>query len=175
MVFPAVMYGCESWITKKGWVPKNWCFCTMVLDKTLESPLDSKEKYPVNPKGNQSWLFIGRTNAEDESPILWPPDVKSQLIGKDPDAGKDWRQEEKGVTEDEIVGWHPWHNGHEFEQAPGDGERTWKLGMLQSIGSQRNGHDWATGKQEQHLVGKHQRNSPWSQEWVNHYTITIIV
>ena len=150
------MYGFESWITKKGWAPKNWCFCTVGLDKTLDSPLDSKEKYPVIPKGNQSWIFIWRTNAADEAPILWPPDAKSQLIGKDPDVGKDWRQEEKGVTEDEMIAWHHQLNGQEFEQAPGDGERTWKLGMLQSIGSQRDGHDWATEQQqEQHSVEKH--------------------
>ena len=99
---------------------KNWCFGTMVLEKTPESPLDSKEIKPVNPKGNQPWVFIGRTDAE--VPILWPPDVKSQLIGKDSDAQKDWRQEEKGATEDEMVGKHHWHNGHEFEQTPGDSE-----------------------------------------------------
>ena len=89
---------------KKGWAPKNWCFLTVVLEKTLESPLDCKEIQPVNPKGNQSWIFIGRTDAKAEAPILWPPDVMNWLIGKDPDAGKDWRQEEKGTTEDEMVG-----------------------------------------------------------------------
>ena len=93
----------------------------MVLEKTLESPLDCKIK-PVNLKGNKSWIFIGRTDAEAEAPILWPPDVKSQLIRKDPDAGKGLRQKEKGMTEDEMVGWHHWLNGHEFEQAQGDGE-----------------------------------------------------
>ena len=100
----------------------HWCFSIVVLEKTLESPLDSKEIKPVNPKGNQPWIFIGRTDAKTEAPVLWPPDVKSWLIGKDPDAGKDWRQEEKGMTEDEMVGWHHWLNGHEFEQALGDGE-----------------------------------------------------
>ena len=94
----------------------------MVLKKTLESPLDCKEIKPVNPKGNQSWIFIGRTDAEAEAPILWQPGMKSWLIGKDPDAGKDWRQEEKGVTEDEMVGWHYRLNGHELEQTPGDNE-----------------------------------------------------
>ena len=103
---------------KEGWVPKNWCFWTVVLEKTLESPLDSTEIQPVNPKGNQSWMFIGRTNTEAEAPIVWLPDEKSLLTGKDPDAGKDWRQEEKG-TEDEMVGWHHQLDGHEFEQAPG--------------------------------------------------------
>ena len=96
IVFPVVMYGCESWTIKKSRVPKNWCFWTVVLEKTLESPLDYKEIQPVHPKGNQSWIFIGRTNAEAETPILWPPDAKSQLIGKDLDSGKDWGQEEKG-------------------------------------------------------------------------------
>ena len=94
----------------------------MVSEKTFESPLDSKEIQPVHPKGNQSWVFIGKTDAEAEAPILWPPNAKSQLTRKDPDAGKDWRQEEKEMTEDEMVGWHHQLNGHEFEQAPGDGE-----------------------------------------------------
>ena len=99
---------------KENWVSKNLCFWTMVLEKTLESPLDCKEIKPVHPKGNQSWIFIGSTDAEAETPILWPPDAKSQLIGKDPEAGKDWRQEEKGMPEDEMVGWHHWFNGHEL-------------------------------------------------------------
>ena len=103
-------------------MPKNWCFWTVVLEKTLENPLDCKEIKPVNPKGNQSWIFIGRADAEPEAPKLWPPDVKSWLIRKDPDAGKDWKQEEKGIKEDEMVGWHHWLNGHEFEQTLGDGE-----------------------------------------------------
>ena len=97
-------------------------FWTVVFEKTLESPLDCKEIQPAHPKGNQSWIFIGRTNAEAETPILWPPDAKSWLIGKDPDAGQDWRQEEKGTMEDEMVGWHHWLNGHEFEQASGVGD-----------------------------------------------------
>ena len=107
---------------KKGWVSKNWCFWTVVLEKTLESPLDCKEIKPVHPKGNQSWIFIARTDAEIEAPKLWTSDTKSQLIGKDPNAGKYWKQEEKGMTEDDIVGWHHQLNGHEFEQTPGDGE-----------------------------------------------------
>ena len=119
MVFPVVMYGCESWIIKKA--VKNWCFWTVVLKKTLESPLDCKEIKPVHSKGNQSWILIGRTDVEAEALILWPPDVKSWLIRKDRDAGKDWRQEE-GITEDEMVGWHYWLDGHEVEQTPGDGE-----------------------------------------------------
>ena len=99
---------------KESWAPKNWCFWTVVLEKTLESPLDCKQIQPVHTKGNPSWIFIGSTGAEVETPILWPPDVKNWLIWKDPDAGKDWRQEEKGTTEDEMVGWHHRLNGHEL-------------------------------------------------------------
>ena len=118
---------------EESWVPKNWCFWTVVLEKTLESLLDCKEIQPVHPKGNQLWLFTGRTDAEAEAPILWPPDAKNWLIGKDPDAGKDWRQEEKGMTKDEMVGWHHQLNGHEF-----DGSWWWtgKPGVLQSMGLQ---------------------------------------
>ena len=109
---------------KESWALKNWCFWTVVLEKTLESPLNCKEIQPVHPKGNQAWIFIDRTNAEAETPIPWLPDVKNWLTGKVPDAGKDWRQEEKGMTEDEMVGWHHRFNGHEFEQAlaVGDGQ-----------------------------------------------------
>ena len=107
---------------KESWVPKNWCFWTAVLEKTLESPLDCKKIQAVHPKGDQSWIFTGRTDVEAETPILWPPDVKNWLIGKDPDAGKDWRQEEKGMTEDEMVVWHHWLNGHGFGWTPGVGD-----------------------------------------------------
>ena len=100
---------------RESGVPKNWCFCTVVYEMILESPLDYKEFKQVHPKGNQSWIFIGRPDAETETPILWPPDAKSQVIRKDPDAGKDWRQEEKGMTEDEMVGWYHQLDGHEFE------------------------------------------------------------
>ena len=130
---------------KRSWALKNRCFWTMVLERTLESPLHYKEVKPVHPKGNQSWIIIGRTDAETKTPIpiLWPPDAKNWLIWKDPDVGKDWRQEEKGTTEDEMVGCHHWLYGHQFEQA-----LSWwwtgKPGMLQSMGSQRVGHDWAT-------------------------------
>ena len=101
--------------SKESWVLKNWCFWTVVLEKTLQSLLDCKEINPVNPKGNQSWLFIGKTDAEPEAPVLWPPDENSWLIRKDPDARKDWRWELKGTSEDEMVGWHHQFNGHEFE------------------------------------------------------------
>ena len=105
---------------KEGWVPKNWCFQTVVLEKSLESPLDCKEIKPINPKWNQPWIFIGRTDAEVEAPKLWPSDEKSQLIGKGSDAGEDWGQEEMGMTEDEMVGWHHQLNGHEFELTLGE-------------------------------------------------------
>ena len=104
---------------KESWALKNWCFETMVLEKTLEGPLDCKEIQPVHPKGDQSWVFIGRTDVEGETPVLWPPNVESWLIWKDPDAGKDWGQEEKGMREDEMVGWHHQLNGHEFGWTPG--------------------------------------------------------
>ena len=107
---------------KESWAPKNWCFWTVVLEKTLEIPLDCKEIQPVHPKGDQSWVFIGRIDVEAETPILWPPDAKSWLIGKDPDAGKDWRRGEKGMTEDEMVGWHHRLNGHEFGWTLGVGD-----------------------------------------------------
>ena len=107
---------------KENWAQKNWCSWTVVLEETLESPLDCKEIQPVHPKGNQSWMFIGRTDVETETPILWPPDAKSWLIGKDPDAGKDWAQEEKGTTEDKMIGWHHRLKGHGFWQTPGVGD-----------------------------------------------------
>ena len=107
---------------KESWVPKNWCFWTMMLDETLESPLDCEEIHPVNPKRNQSWIFIGRTDTEAEAPGLWPPDGKNWLIGKDPAAEKDRRQKEKGSTEDEMVGWHHRRDGDEFEKTLGVGD-----------------------------------------------------
>ena len=119
---------------KESWVLKNWCFWTVVLEKSLESPLDCKEIQPVHPKRSQSWIFIGKTDAEAETPILCSPDAKNRLIRKDPDAGKDWMQEEEGTTEDEMLGWHHWLDGHEFEQAPGVGDG--QGSVLQSMGSQ---------------------------------------
>ena len=128
------MYG---WVIKlghkEGWVPKNWCFRIVVLEKTLDSLLDCKEIKPVNPKGNQHWTFIRRTDAEDEAPILWPPDAKSQ---KDPDVRKDWGQEEKGMTEDKMVGWHHWLNGHEFEQALADSDGQGSLACCSPWGNE---------------------------------------
>ena len=132
---------------KEGWVPKNWCFQTVVLEKTLESPLDCKEIKPVNPKGDQSWVFIGRTDAEAEMPILWLLDVKNWLIGKDPDAGKDWRQEEKETTVDESLmaslTWWTWIWANSRRQW-----RTGKTGVLQSTGWQRVRRDWMTEQQQ---------------------------
>ena len=127
-------------------IESKWCFWTVVLEKTLESPLDSKEIQPVNPNGNQSWIFTGRTDAEAEAQILWPSDAKNWLIGKDTDAGEDWRQEEKWVTEDETVGWHHWLDGHESEQTAGDSEGQ---GIL--VCCSPRGHNLAT-EQQQHYI-----------------------
>ena len=148
MVSPIVMYGYQSWTIEEAErqrinafeLPKNWWFWTVVLEKAFESPLDCKIK-PVNPKRNQFWIFIGRTNAEAETPVLWPPDAKSWLIGKDPDAGKDRRQE-KGVKEDEMLGWY-----HQLKDI--SLSKLWELvigkpGVLQSMRSQGVGHNWAT-------------------------------
>ena len=145
MVFPVVVYGCESWTIKKAerWridAFELWCWIR------LESPLDYKEIQPAHPKENQSWIFIGRTDAEAETPVLWPPDVKNGLTGKDPDTGKAWRQEERGTTEDEMIEWHHQLNGYEFEQVSRVGSWWWtgKPGKLQSMELQRLGHDWVT-------------------------------
>ena len=123
---------------KECWVPKNWCFWAVVLEKTLESPLDSKEIKPVNPKGSQLWIFIGRTDVEAEAPILWPLDTKNWLIRKD------WRQEEKGRTENQMIGWHHQLHEHEFEQALGVGDGQGSLVCCSAWGLQRVGQDWAT-------------------------------
>ena len=116
---PLVKASSHAWMWeldyKESWAPKKWCFWTVVLEKTLESPLDCKESQLVHPKGYQSWIFIGRTDAEAETPLLWPPDAKNWIIWKDLDTGKDWRQKERGMTEVQMVGWHHWLNGHEFE------------------------------------------------------------
>ena len=119
---------------KESWAPKNWCFWTVVLEKTLESLLDCKEIQPVHPKGDQSWVFIGSTDAEAETPILWPVDEKSWLIWKDPNAGKDWGQEEKGTTEDKMAGCHHWLDGHGFGWTPGVGDGQEGLACCDSWG-----------------------------------------
>ena len=146
---------------KVGWVPKNWCFWTVVLGKTLESPLDTKEIKPVNPKRNQPWIFTGMTDAE--APILWPPAAKNWLIGKDPDAGKDWRWEKKGMTEDEMVGWHHWLSGHEFEQSPRDSEGQGSLGaVVHGVAKSWTGlSDWTTTLRWSWLLAKANKSSCW--------------
>ena len=148
MVFPSSqsshvrMWGLDY---KGCWMLKNWCFWIVMLEKTLESTLDCKEIKPVNPKGNQIWISIGRTNAKAEAPILWPPDAKSWLTGKDSDAGRDWGQEEKGTTEDEMAGWYHWLDGLTWVWV-NSGRWWWtrKPGMLQFMELQRVGHDWVT-------------------------------
>ena len=130
----------------EDWTQKNWCFRTVVLEKILESPLDCKESKLVNPKGNQPWIVIERTDAKAEAPKFWPSDTKSQLFGKDLGVGKDWRQEEKGVTEDDMVGCHHWLNGHEFEQIPGDNEGQGSLACYSPWGCKES--DTATGQKQ---------------------------
>ena len=151
MVFPVVMYWCEL-DYKESWAPKNGCFWTMVLEKTLESPLNCKEIQPVHPKGDQSWVFIGKTDVEAETPILWPWDAKNWLIWKDPDAGKDWAPEEKGTTEGEMVGWHLQHNGHEFGWTPGVGDGQGGLACCGSWGHKESdtteGLNWTESREE---------------------------
>ena len=129
---------------EESWELKNWCLWTVMLDKTLESPLDCKEIQPVHSKGDQSWVFFGSNDAEAETPVLWPPHAKSWCIGKDSDAGRDWGQEEKGTTENEMAGWHHQLDGHEFWVNSGKWWWTGRPGVLQFMGSQRVGHDWAT-------------------------------
>ena len=145
---------------KESWAQKNWCFWIVVVEKTLESPLDCKEIQPVHPKGDQSWVFIGRTDVEAEIPILWPPDVKSWLIWKDPDAGKDWGQEKKGMTEDEMVGWHYQLNRHGFEWTR-ELVMDRRPGMLKFMGSQRVGHNWVTELNWTCVLWEHRRLSQY--------------
>ena len=151
---------------KESWVQKNWWFWTVVLEKTLESPLECREIQPVHPEGDQSWVFIGRTDAEAETPVLWPPDVKNWLIGKDPDAGKDWRQEEKGMTEDEMVGWHHQLNGHAFGWTPGVGDGQGGLVCCGSWGHKESDMtEW--------LNWTELNNSKWSKvvKWIRKHSI----
>ena len=146
---------------KESWAPKNWCFWTVVLKKTLESPSDFMEIQPVHPKGDQSWVFFGRTDAKAETPVLWPPHAKSWLIGKDSDAGRDWGQEEKGMTEDEMAGWHHQLDGREFEWSPGVGDGQGGLACCTSWGRKESDTteqlNWIELRS---LVG----NSPWIRE-----------
>ena len=141
MIFPSRVWMWEL-DCEESWAQKSWCFWTVVLEKTLDSPLDCKEIQPVHPKGDQSWVFFGRTDAEAETPILWPPHMKSWLIGKDSDAGRDWGQEEKGTTEDEMAGWHFQLDAHEFGWTLGVGDGQGGLACCDSW--QRVGHDWVT-------------------------------
>ena len=164
MVFPVVMYGWESWIIKKS--EHHW---TVVLEKTLESPLDCKEIQLVHPRGIRSWMFIERTDGEAEAPTLWPPDVKSWLIRKHPDAGKDWRQEEKRMTEYEMVGWHHWLDGHEFEQAPGVGEGQGSLVCCSPWGSQTAGHNLVTEQQQSQFPESFLRVWKVREDWGWHW------
>ena len=142
---------------KESWVLKNWCFWTVVLEKTLESPLDCKEIQPVHFEGDQPWVFFGRNDAKAETPILWPPHVKNWLTGKDSDIRRDWGQEEKGTTEDEMAGWHHWLDAHEFIVNSGSWWWTGRPGVLRFMGSQRVGHDWATELTELN----------WQLKWMN--------
>ena len=148
---------------EEGWAPKNWCFWTVVLEKTFENHLDWKEIQPVHPKGDQSWVFIGRTDAEAETPILWLPHVKCWLIGKDPDAGWDWGQEEKGTTEDEMAGWHHQLDGCEFEWTPGVGDGQGGLACCDS---------W--GRKESHTTERLIWSDNYSHRAVHHIPMTYL-
>ena len=146
---------------KESWVSKNWCFWTVVLEKTLESPLNCKEIQPVHPKGDQSWVFIERTDAEAETPILWPPHAKSWIIWKDPDAGKDWGQEGKGMTEDGMVGWHHRLNGHGFGWTPGVGDGKGGLACCDSWGRKKSdATEWLNWTE----LKKKVRVTPWPSD-----------
>ena len=159
---------------KECWALKNWCFWTVVLEKTLENPLDCKEIKPVHPKGNQSWIFIGKTDTEAELLILWPHDVKNWLTGKDPDAGKDWRQEEKGTAEDEMVGWHHQLSGHESEQSLGVGDGQGGLvccspwGLKESDTTEQLNWtelNWTMAFGRNRIVSKPNTGLPWWLRW----------
>ena len=165
MVFPVVMYGCESWTIKKL-STKELMFWTVGLEKTLESPLECKEIKPVNPKGNQSLIFIGRTDNEAEALTLWSPDEKNWLTGKDSDARNDWRQEEKGTREDEMVGCHHQLDRHEFEQAPGVGDGQESLACCSPWGH-RVGHDWVTELNWWYLDFWKDKLDKWWCHWLN--------
>ena len=155
---------------KEGWALKNWCFWTVVLEKTLESPLDYTEIQPVHPRGDQSWVFIGRTDVEAETPIFWPPDAKSWLIGKNPDAGKDWGQEEKGMTEDEMVGWHHRLNGHGFGWTLGVGNGQEGLAYFGSWGlKELDMTEWLNWTEDWLRHSKNLLQHYWENEVINNY------
>ena len=148
---------------KESWAWRNWCFWAVVLEKTLESPLDCKEIQPVHPQGDKSWVFIGRTDAKAETPILWPPDAKSWLIRKDPDAGKDWKQEEKGMMEDETVGWHHQLDGHGFGWAPGVGDGQVGLVCCGSWGCKElDMTEWLNWTERKSVLNIHWKDLCWS-------------
>ena len=158
---------------KESWMPKNWCFWTVVLEKTLKSSLDCKETQSAHPKGSQCWTFMGRIDAEAEVSVIWPLDAKNWLTGKDPDGGKDWRQEEKGMTEDKMVGWHHQLDGHGFEQALGVGDRQGSLACrTQSMVSQRVWQDWVTELNWLTVFLKPSRASYIVQSNLSHISIT---
>ena len=175
--FPSVHVWMWELDCKESWAPKNWGFWTVVLEKSLESPLDCKEIQPFHPKGDQSWVFIGRTDAEAETPVLWPPHSKSWLTGKDPDAGRDWGQEEMGTTEDEMSGWHHWLDRHEFESTLGVGDgqgEAWRAEIHAVAKSQTLLSDWTelnwTGEWESLICC-----GPWdrkSQTWLSNWETT---
>ena len=155
IIFPVVMYGCWELDCEECWAPKNWCFWAVVLEKTLESPLDCKEFQPVHSEGDQPWDFLGGNDAEAETLVLWPPHVKSWLIGKDSDAGRDWGQEEKGTTEDEMAGWHHWLNGPECEWIPEVSDGQGGLACCDSWGRKESDttSDWTEWSSDMRNVG----------------------
>ena len=174
MVLPVWMWEMDH---KEGWAPKNWCFWIVVLEKTLESPLDCMEIKPVNPKGDQPWIFNGKTDAKAEAPIFWPLDTKNRLTGKDPDAGEDWGQEEKEMTEDEVVGWHRRLNGHESQQAPGNGEGQGSLTCYSPGGAKS--QTWLSEQQQQFWLQSGERDESlwlWSlwQQMLYFYGISYL-
>ena len=173
MVFPVVMYDCESWTVKKAECQRIDAFQTVVLEKTPESPLDSKEIQPVNLKGDQPSIFIEKTDAEAETPVFWSSDANRWITGKDPDAGKDWGQKGNRASEGEMAGWHHQCNGHELGQTPGDGQRQ-RPGVLQSMRLRRVRHDWVTEQQHLSLYdgGLHiLLNSVWTEFSWNNYPL----
>ena len=152
---------------EESWAPKNWCFWTVVLEKTLEGPLDCKEIQPVHSEGDQPWVFFGRTDAEAETPVLWPPDAKSWFIGKDSDAGRDWGQEEKGTTKDEMAGWHHRLDGREFEWTPGDGDGQGGLACWDSWGRKESNTTERLNWTELNMACRRQYLSSLTRDWTH--------